>query len=175
MLIPSAVTIVVNGTIVPSFTPARIVAGRVVAPLSPIVVRLASRTAYDRSGGTVTIERDGVRIVVAVVYVENGQPYVELGPVVRAIGGTAAFDSAAKTLTIAMNSGGPIATPAPFDPAAPRVSPTTVFTPRPPAPTPRGAETGLPRPRRTPIPVLPSQPESTETDPAAASPTDPRR
>ncbi len=118
MLPSSAVTIVVNGTIVPSSTPARIVAGRVVAPLSPIVVRLAARTAYERTGGSVTIERDGVRFVVPVVYVEDGQPYVELGPVVRGIGGSAAFDSASKTLTIAVDSGGAIATPAPFDPAA---------------------------------------------------------
>lgn len=174
MLPSSAVTIVVNGTIVPSSTPARIVAGRVVAPLSPIVVRLAARTAYERTGGSVTIERDGVRFVVPVVYVEDGQPYVELGPVVRGIGGSAAFDSASKTLTIAVDSGGAIATPAPFDPAAPQVSPTVVFTPRPPPPTPRSTETGAPRPRRTAIPVLPSQPESIGPE-AAPSPTDPRR
>jgi hypothetical protein len=167
----SAVTVVVNGSIVPSAAPARIFAGRVVAPLTPIVVRLASRAAYEAAAARIVVERDGVRIVVPVVFVEHDMPFAALGPLVRAIGGSAVFDTATKTLSIDLPPAPQIATPPPYDPGAPRVEPTTVFTLAPPPPTPRAVETGLPRPRRTAIPVLPSQPVA----PPSAEPTDQRR
>jgi hypothetical protein len=170
VIIASAVTIVVNGTIVASFAPARIVAGRVAAPLTPIVVRLVSRAEYQPATATVVIERFGVRVVVPVLFVDHALPFVELSPLVRAIGGSAVFDGATKTLSIALPPAPPISTPAAFDPAAPQVAPTSVFTPAPGPPTPRSTETGVPRPRRTAIPALPSEPAA-----PAADPTGPHR
>jgi hypothetical protein len=158
MVTADAVTIVVNGTIVASSAPARIRAGRVLAPLTPIVVRLVSRAAYDAATATVILERRGARIVVPVVLVEDQMPYVELGAVIRGIGGSAVFDSPTKTLAVVLAPAGTIASPPPFDPAQPQVEPTTVFTPSPPPPTPRSTESGVPRPRRTAVPALPSQP-----------------
>jgi len=161
MLIPSVVTIVVNGTIVTATEPARIRDGRVVAPIAPILVRLASRVAYDAPSATVTLDRGSRHLVVAVAVVIDEVPFVELAPVVRALGESAAFDAATKTLTIAVAADDAITTPRPFDPRAPQVAPTSVFTPPPrqlPSPA---AATGVPHPRRTAIPAVPSQPVAT--------------
>ncbi len=172
MVTPGAVTIVVNGAIVSGVTPARIRAGRVLAPLTPFVVRLVSRAAYDPVAGTIALERDGTRIIVPVVMVENGLPYVEVGRAVHALGGSANFDSPTKTLAIVLPPGPAIVTPAPFDPSLPQVEPTTIFTPSPPPARPRQPETGVPRPRRTAIPVVPSQPVAPPPD---TGPTSRRR
>jgi len=164
------VTIVINGAIVSSAAPGRIVGGRVAAPVSPIVVRLASQVAYTPETATVAVERDGRRIVVPVIFTENGIPYVALAPLVRGLGGSAVFDAPTKTLAIALGSGGPIETSAPFNPQGPTVAPTTVFTPAPSAAPRRAPETGVPHPRRTAIPATPSQP----VVPPVAEPTNPR-
>jgi hypothetical protein len=137
-------------------------------------VRLVSRAAYEPATETVELERGAARIVVPVAFVENDMPYVELGPIIRSIGASAAFDATTKTLTVILTPAGAIATPPPFDPTLPRVEPTMVFTPSPPPATPRSTESGLPRPRRTAIPALPSQPSVPSPEAAAAS-TDPRR
>ena len=170
MITSGAVTIVVNGAIVASSAPARIQGGRVVAPFAPIVVRLVSRAAYRPATATIELERGETHIVVPVAFVENEMPYVELGAVIRDIGGSAVFDSPTKTLTVVLAAAAPIATSPPFDPALPRVAPTTVFTPSPPPATPRSTESGVPRPRRTAIPVLPSEPVEAAPEPAATSP-----
>ncbi|MFN2460460.1 MAG: hypothetical protein ABR591_07215 [Candidatus Velthaea sp.] len=159
MIVSVVVTIVVNGAIVPSFAPARIVEGRVVGPVAPVVARLASRAAYFPADGTVLIERASRRILVPVSFIADDAPYVPLARVVRALGGTAVFDARTKTLSIVLTDDGEVATPAPFDPHAPQVTPTSLFTPEPPRPTPRVIETGRPVPRRTAIPAIPSQPQ----------------
>jgi hypothetical protein len=173
MIISATVTIVLNGSIVASVASARIGAGRVVAPLSPIVVRLASSVSYDPATATVTIQRNDRRIVVPAAFVEDDMPFVELGPIVQRLGGSATFDTRTKTLAINMRAADPIATPAPFDRTLPQPVPTSIFTPAAGPSTPRAIETGVPRPRRTAIPAVPSQP----IPPAGASadPTSPRR
>lgn len=153
------VTIVVNGAIVPSFAPARIVEGRVVGPVAPVVAHLASRAAYLPAEGKVLIERASRRILVPVVFIADETPYVPLAAVVRALGGSAAFDTRTKTMSVVLPEDGEVGTPAPFDPRAPQVAPTTLFTPEPPKPTPRAIELGRPAPRRTAIPAIPSQPQ----------------
>lgn len=175
MLVSAAVTVIVNGAIVPSVASARIVGGRVVAPVAPIVVRLATRIAVDASRSRVAIDGNGARIVVPIVYTEEDVPYVELAPVVAALGGSDTFDSRSKTLTIVLRPAGGIATPAPFDPDRPEVAPNPVFTPAPPPATPRAIESGVPRPRRTAIPAVPSQPVVPSTpEPSAYRPASAR-
>jgi hypothetical protein len=166
MLLPVTVTVVLNGTILPSFAPAQLAGGRVVAPLQSIVADLTGSAAYAPGARTIALVRDGRRIVAAVLFVRDGTPYVALGPLVRELGGTSQFDARTKTLAVALPSDRTLQTPAPFDSAAPRVSPTALFTPEPPRPTPRAVATGVPQPRRTAIPAVPSWPYS----PPAESP-----
>lgn len=158
MLASAVVTIVVNGTLVPSSAPARIAAGRVVVPLAPIVTGIATLASFEPSSRRVTIVRANRRIVVPVAFIESDRPFLALAPIVRALGGYAQFDRASKTLAIVLPESADITTPVPFDPRAPQVAPTTIFTPEPPKPTPRVIFTGTPIPRRTAIPVIPSQP-----------------
>lgn len=174
MIVLPAVTVVVNGAVAASSAPARLAAGRVVAPLRPIVIRLTSRAAYDPDAESVDVERGSTHVRVPVAFVDDGVPYVELAPLVTALGGSVAFDTSTKTLNVILPSDGAIRTPAPYDPAQPQVSPAAVFTPVPPRATPRSPDSGVPRPRRTAIPVLPSQPESSPQSPAPL-PTSPRR
>jgi len=159
MIASAIVTIVLNGAIVPSFAPARISFGHVVGPLAPIASRIASRLAYVPADGMLIIEHAARRIVVPVAFVDDDVPYVALGPVVRALGGSVSFDTRTKTMTISLADDRLIQTPQPFDPSAPQVAPTMVFTPEPPHPTPRATDTGSPQPRRTAIPAVPSQPQ----------------
>jgi len=158
MLLPATVTVVLNGTILPSFAPARLDAGRVVAPLETIVADLAGSASYLPGARTIALERDGRRIVAGVVFVRDGTPYVLLAPLVRELGGSVHFDTRTKTFAIALGTDRTLRTPEPFDPRAPQVSPTALFTPEPPRPTPRAVATGVPQPRRTAIPAVPSLP-----------------
>jgi hypothetical protein len=162
MISSAIVTIVLNGAIVPSFAPARIVGGRVVGPLMPVVARMCARVRYQDGDHTVVIDRGGRDLAVPVAFVADGVPYVALVPIVRAFGGTAEFDPQAKTLAIALADDLPVQTPAPFDPTAPQVAPTTIFTPEPSPPAPRATLPGnaVPVPRRTAIPATPSQPSN---------------
>ncbi len=158
-----------NGAIVSSFLPARIVEGHVVAPVTPIVAGLAGRVVYAASRPpTVQIERDARRIVVPVAFVEHGMPFVELVPVVRGIGGSVSFDAPTKTLAIVLDAATAIATMPPFDPRLPQPPAREVFTPSPRPEPSRGIATGVPRPRRTAIPAIPSEPVG--ASPAATSP-----
>jgi hypothetical protein len=137
-------------------------------PVTPVLIRLASRIAYDAAGGIVTLDRGPVHIVVAVVFVDGGGvPFVEVGPVARALGESAAFDPVSKTLAISIAADGAIATPSPYVPGAPQVAPTTIFTAAPPPPTPHATPSGIPHPRRTAIPAQPSQPVESASPRAA--------
>jgi hypothetical protein len=175
MIVPAVVTILLNGSLVTSVVPARIAGGRVVVPLTPVAIRLAARVAYDPLSETVTFEAGGRRIVVPVAFIADDVPFVAVGPVVTGLGGSLAFDTPTKTLAIALASSDPIATAPPFDRSLRRVDPRTVFTPAPTsAPArPRAVESGLPRPRRTAIPVTPSEPVI--APPPATQPTNRRR
>ncbi|HYZ15391.1 MAG TPA: hypothetical protein VE591_03275 [Candidatus Acidoferrum sp.] len=149
------VTIVVDGDVVPGAPPARLVDGRVLAPVA-FVARLADRVTVAEDGALTaqrgeracavrTVEADGVRLVV-------------LAPLAACLGAVVSWDGASKTLGLAFEIPQPAGTHPPFDPSAPQVAPTAIFTPQPAPPTPRAIATGVPVPRRTGIPVTPSWP-----------------
>ncbi len=150
MAAAALVTVVLNGSFVPSDPPPSLRDARVVGSLA-LVARFADRieTAPD---GTVTARR-GERACVAQPLPGTDPALVALAPLARCLGGHVAWDGGTKTLLLAFDGPVEVRTLPPYDPSAPRVAPTTVFTPEPAPPTPRVIATGSPRPRRTPIPV----------------------
>jgi hypothetical protein len=154
-VLAALVTVVVNGSFVPSDPPASLRDAHVVGGLA-LVARIAERveTAPD---GTV-IARRGERTCTARPLAGSDPALVAVAPLARCLGGHVAWDGAGKTLLLAFDGPFEIRTLPPYDPNAPRALPTTVFTPEPAPPTPRVIVTGSPRPRRTAIPVTPSWP-----------------
>jgi hypothetical protein len=157
------VTILVDGSFVPSAPVATLVAGRVVGPLD-LVARFAERVDL-APDGTVTAQR-GARRCAADVLVKTDPPLVVIAPLARCLGASTTWEARTKTLALAFASPVTLRTLPPYDPAAPRVSPTTIFTPEPAPPTPRAIASGAPKPRRTAIPVKPSWPIAMPTAPS---------
>ncbi len=149
------VTVIVDGWFVPSAPSASLRAGRVVAPVA-LVARIADRVEVGADGRVSA--RRGERTCVARPDAPGEPELLAIGPLARCLGARVAWDG--RTKTLGLSFGGPIVlvTPRPYDPSAPRVAPTTVFTPEPAPPTPRVIVTGSPQPRRTAIPVTPSWP-----------------
>lgn len=147
------VIVVVNGSFVPSVPPASLRAGRVVGPRE-LVARFAERIDV-APDGTLTVTRRDRSCVAPVVDAAFG--LVELAPLARCLGAEHVdWDPRTKTLALAFDGPVLLRTLPAFDPGAPQVAPTTVFTPEPAPATPRAPDTGVPRPRRTAIPVTPS-------------------
>lgn len=170
-----AVTLVVAGALVPWSLPPVMIGGHVLAPLATLR-RIATVSAVSHDGGTILIGRGGhactlrfddvraacdgrpLRLGAPAFSRADGSTFVPLADVVRALGGDVTFDRATKTLAVAFATNGPVATPSPYAATPlPAVSPPVVFTPEP-VVTPRTVATGSPRPRRTAIPAVPSQP-----------------
>jgi hypothetical protein len=149
------VTVVVNGSFVPSDPPASLRDAHVVGPLS-LVARFAERVDGMPDGSV--IARRGERACAARPLAGSDPALVAIAPLARCLGGHVAWDGAGKSLLLAFGGPVEVRTLPPYDPGAPRALPTTVFTPEPAPPTPRVIATGSPRPRRTAIPVTPSWP-----------------
>jgi hypothetical protein len=152
------VTIVVNGALVIGSTPAVLRGGVVMAPLDPyvrtlataispasdphIVVQRARRSLRLRLGSREIESGSALELVPIAPFLRDGTLYVPLAVVARALGGTVAYDGRGHTLAIAFPET-PLAT-------LPTGLPTFAPTPTP-APVP--TISGIPKPRRTPIPV----------------------
>jgi len=151
------VVVLVEGTVVPSAPPATVMAGRVVGP-AELVARFFDRV--ELRDGILAAQRAGRRCTARSVV--PGEPaLVQLAPLARCLGARLEWDGRAKTLSIAFASTVTIRPLPSYDPSAPQVAPTAVFTPEPAPPPPRVIDTGSPRPRRTAIPVIPSWPLAT--------------
>lgn len=151
----AAVLILLDGKPVPAYANAFESKGRVFAPVSPYLTRIADRLWYE--GDTLVIERNGRT---AHVLLPSRAPdaletvYVAVAPVLRSLGISVTYDAQLHRLDVEEPSDVEIVTPAPFDASAPEASPRPVFTPTAP-PTARPAWNGLPVPRRTPLPYPP--------------------
>lgn len=156
------VTVVLGGVPIPASQPAWLSAdGIVFAPLDPFVRRIARSIEIDAQDGDIAIDRWGRKIVIHVgkdaIVEPDGTIYVRLARVVRGLGGSISFDAVRKVVEIEMPGPQPVSTPTPFNSLNPTVTPTTIFTPQPTV-TPRPTISGVPRPRRTPVPAVPSFP-----------------
>ena len=168
------VIVIFNGAIVASSPPAELVFGHVMAPLAPVVSRIAQRAAL--AGDDIVVVRgshtcalkigsaamtcDGIgRQLPVLPYGRDDRAFVPLAEIARAFGGNATYDARSHTIEVNVAAETAVDTPAPYDPNALHVRPATIFTPSPaPAtPTPRAVDSGSPQPRRTAIPVTPSR------------------
>lgn len=148
------VIIVINGTFVPSGLPATLRAGKVVGPAS-LVARFADHVEL-AADGTLIASR-GERTCTARI-IDATTELVELAPLARCLGAQHVdWETRTKTLALTFDEPTALRSMPPFDPSAPQVAPTTVFTPEP-TQAPRIIETGVPQPRRTGIPVTPTNP-----------------
>ncbi len=167
-----AIVVVINGAFVPSSPPARRLFGHIMAPLDPVVARIADRVTL--TGDTITLVR-GTRTCAfrigspafqcggrtgdagVAAFARDGIVFVPLAAVARSFGANVAFDARGGIVSVVLPPSTAVKTPAPFDALAPQAVPTQVFTPQP-SPPPRSTPQPLefdPRPRRTAIPVNP--------------------
>jgi hypothetical protein len=143
------VTVIIDGRPVISSAPALLFDGSVSAPIDPYARLIATRIAIDGEHGWITIERDGKRVTVNVLYVRDGWARIPLGATARALGESVNYDPARRVLRID-SPPSPLATMTPFSAWSPPPGARPTFTPNP-VPTPRPTSSGIPRPRRTPI------------------------
>ena len=156
MILPLAamtVSITVNGVALPAYRKPYLQHGRVMAPVEPYLLAVA--TSVERTAGGI-LARRGDRFTQCSMRNE----YVPIAPLLEALGVNVRYDAAARMLAIVVPPV-PMATATPFNVAVPRVAPTAVFTPVP-ADTPRPSVSAKPQPRRTPLPMF--------ATPAPASP-----
>jgi hypothetical protein len=132
-------------------------AGRVLAPVRPLLTQVADRVWFE--GDVLVVELRARRVRIPVAREMRGgldALYVAAGPVLRGIGAQVSYDPVGRRLTV-RSPGQSVASPTPFNPPVPSPPPQSVFTPEPIA-TPRPVWSGSPLPRRTALPL--SQPPS---------------
>jgi len=159
------VTVVIDGRRVDTSRPARLEQGVVVAPLDPFVRDIAERIDGGDSGSRFTIVLGSRSIAISIgsrrarandfevrlpiaPALHGTEPFAPLAVLVRALGGSVAYDAASRTLAISIVPA-PVTTMTPTA-SQPSAGPHETFAPKenePPPPAP----TGIPRPRRTPI------------------------
>jgi hypothetical protein len=152
---PTPVSIIVDGRPLAAYVRAYAFEGRIYAPVSPLLTRLADRVWSQ--GDTLVIQRGEVRVRVVLAPTLPGQlggDFVAVGPVLRALGASVRYDPAGRRLIVRIPPRSAVVSPTPFNATAPSVRPSAVFTPAE-SPTPRPVWTGSPLPRRTPLPAPP--------------------
>ena len=150
-----AVGIVVDGHRVAAYRRAYLADGRIFATVAPLFTEVADRIWWD--GPTLVIQRGRrearIRLSRASAEALDAQ-YLPAAPVLRELGAAVRYDPQTRRLFVTVAPQSAVASPAPFDPAAPQAPTREVFTPAPPV-TPRPAWTGSPLPRRTALPFPP--------------------
>lgn len=129
--------------------------GRVYAPVSPFVTRVADRVWFD--GQDMVIELHGRRVRIKGTAVDPAALhglYVPVGAVLRALGASVRYEPSLHRMTVQLTPRTVVASPSPFNAREPEALPTAVFTPTI-LPTPRPVWTGSPLPRRTALPLPP--------------------
>ena len=138
-----------------SYISAYVNRGHILAPVDPFVTRLATRIEY--AGGAMIVVRGERSIVVRLKTRHRPEQlqttFVEIAPLLRALGEVVRYDAQARVLDIRSATAVAIVSPTPFNPNLREATPGPVFTPTP-VPTPRPVFTGKPLPRRTPLPVV---------------------
>ncbi len=152
-LIAPVLVVVLNGTIMHSYSPAYVVRGHVVAPLEPYVTAVAASIGYTGSQLIVTRGDRFAQLTVApnIAPAQWAQTYVEIAPLMRSLGVRVAYDPQLRRVEID-TAGAVLVAPTPFNPAVPAAPASMVFTPSPMS-TPKPQVIGKPAPRRTPLPV----------------------
>jgi hypothetical protein len=147
--------VLIDGRSLPAYARAYVFGGRVYVPVAPLLTHLADRLWFD--GNTLVAQRGtrSVRIRIEPRYRgELNGAYVPAGPVLVALGASVRYDGEMHRLIVTVPTRAVVASPTPYNAAAPSVAPTAVFTPLEPQ-TPRPIWTGSPQPRRTALPFPP--------------------
>jgi hypothetical protein len=163
----------INGMLIAGGIPqARLVGGHVMVPLGALTSRIVEQAQLapgfirlSRGALTCSLVPDSTtfmcggktyRAAVA-PFRSDGTAFVPLAEIAHAFGASVEYDARSHTVALTVPLGA-LRSPLPFDPLAPQVAPTQVFTPQ---PTPAAAIPPVPsgpaRPRRTAIPVNPSR------------------
>ncbi len=157
-LAAAALTVILNGTPMHSYEQPRVEKGHIVAPVVPYLTQIATRIKFENDIMVVQRGRFVARIRTGAVSMERlERMFVTIAPIYRALGEHCSYEAASRTLWITSLEVEPIGTMEPFNAKVPRALPTKLFTPEP-VITSRPIFKGSPRPRRTPIPVIPSRP-----------------
>jgi hypothetical protein len=143
------VTIAIDGRRLQQYVQAYAEGGRVYAPVTPLLRRLADAAWWD--GNTLVVSRAGRQLRVHVPNANWSSPqtaFIEVGPVLRFLGDSVRYDARRRELDVSTPAPAPFATPTPYQ--ALQQTQRAVFTPSPPV-TPRPQWSGSPLPRRTPL------------------------
>lgn len=156
MIFPLAATtlsVVLDGTVIRSYNAPYVRDGHVMAPLEPFVTSVVASIEY--SGGMLVVRRCDRFAQVPMPSAPRPEhfasTFVQIAPVLRTLGISVWYDAAHRSLFVHVPPV-PLATPTPFNPTVPWVEPRIIFTPMP-IPTARPTVTGIPTPRRTPVPL----------------------
>jgi hypothetical protein len=147
---PPPVAISIDGRRLAQYVSAYESGGRVYAPLSPLLRRLADAVWWD--GSTLVVRRSGRELRVPFAKTGWASPqtaYVPVGPILRFLGDSVRYDARRHALDVRTPAPAAIATPTPYLPQT--QTPRDVFTPSP-VITPKPVWSGSPLPRRTPLP-----------------------
>ena len=153
------VTVIVAGRRIDGSNFARIADGVVVAPLDPFVRAFAERITAGGSSRFVIVRGSrsvsiaiGERDLPVAPYVCDGETFVPLASIARALGASVDYDARSRTLAIWLPPE-PLGTITPSAAYVPPPGPLRTFAPKE-TPAPAPSVTGIPHPRRTPIVVF---------------------